>query len=456
MPRSVRGSDEDEEVKPGRKTRATTDAVSVDSPLRRSSRIKPVIKENESSPESLLSDTGNINNTQTTKIRTRQKLAMDGSTTENCRTLRSRMNSVSSDISEVTETDVTTLSKRTRNTTFSDTPSKTNNRRSSRRHTRAGSEANSPPPITRVTRSTRASSMEPETDTRNNESHVKIRKRISMLPSEITVIEEKIPVVSLDRALPNVNASNKIDLKNSHNASVKESNNLLIENVHTSTNEEDPDTSDNMQTLILSPETESVNEEIHSESSQKNVCLKTCRNSSSNNSIENMECVKDENEVESKHSVDINTALLDQSEKTHNKENNKDVKMDISVEKVIMDESKESKSEKTITSKNIHENNETSEKANISEHVHENNETSEKENTSEHVHENNETSEKENISEHVHESNEISEKANTSEHVHENNEISEKENISEHVHESNEISGKTNTSEHVHENNETS
>ncbi|CAK9803979.1 hypothetical protein ANTPLA_LOCUS3894 [Anthophora plagiata] len=211
MPRSVRGSDEDEEVKPGRKTRATTDAVSVDSPLRRSSRIKPIIKENESSPESLLSDTSNVSNTQTTKIRTRQKLAMDSPTTENCRTLRSRMNSVSSDISEVTETDVTTLSKRTRNTTFSDTTNKTNNRRS-RRLTRAGSEAKSSPPATRITRSTRASSMEPETDIRNNESHVKIRKRISMLPSEITVIEEKIPVVSLDRALPNVNASNKIGI----------------------------------------------------------------------------------------------------------------------------------------------------------------------------------------------------------------------------------------------------
>ncbi|CAK9803985.1 hypothetical protein ANTPLA_LOCUS3894, partial [Anthophora plagiata] len=211
-----------------------------------------------------------------------------------------------------------------------------------------------------------------------------------------------------------------------------------------------------MQTLTLSPETESVNEGIHSESSKKNVSLKTSRNSSSNNSTENMECVKDENEVESKHPIDINTALLEQSEKTHDKENNKDVIMDVSVEKGIMDENKESKSEKANTLEHVHENNEMNKTASTPEKIHENNEISEETNTSEHVHENNEISEKVNTSEHVHENNEIIEKANTSEHVQENNETSKKENISEIICKNNEMDKTASTPEKIHENNEIS
>ncbi|KOC64498.1 hypothetical protein WH47_01082 [Habropoda laboriosa] len=457
MPRLVRDSDEEEDVKHGRKTRALTEAASVDSPLRRSSRIKPAIRENESSPESLLSDASNVSNTQTTRVRTRQKLAMDGSSTENQRTLRSRINSVSSDVSEVAETDVGTLSKRTARTNFNDALNKTNNRRS-KRFTRAGSEANSPPPATRFTRSTRASSVGPETDTRKNESTctpVKIRKRTSVLPSEVTVIEEKIPVVAIDRTLPNVNIVNKIDLKDSHKASVKESDNLLIENMGTTMNEEDPDSSDNMQKLALSTETESVNESIHSESSKKNVSLKVRRNSSLNNSIEDVESVKDENEVESNHSTEINTKLCEQSEKIHNKEN-KDIsiKMDVSIEKVNMDEIKESESDKSNTSENIHESNEISKKANTSGSVLENNEMNEKANISENVNETNEMSEKANISENVTETNEMSEKANTSGSVLENNEMNEKANISKNVTETNEMSKNANTSENVTETNE--
>ncbi|XP_017791006.1 PREDICTED: uncharacterized protein DDB_G0284459-like [Habropoda laboriosa] len=459
MPRLVRDSDEEEDVKHGRKTRALTEAASVDSPLRRSSRIKPAIRENESSPESLLSDASNVSNTQTTRVRTRQKLAMDGSSTENQRTLRSRINSVSSDVSEVAETDVGTLSKRTARTNFNDALNKTNNRRS-KRFTRAGSEANSPPPATRFTRSTRASSVGPETDTRKNESTctpVKIRKRTSVLPSEVTVIEEKIPVVAIDRTLPNVNIVNKIDLKDSHKASVKESDNLLIENMGTTMNEEDPDSSDNMQKLALSTETESVNESIHSESSKKNVSLKVRRNSSLNNSIEDVESVKDENEVESNHSTEINTKLCEQSEKIHNKEN-KDIsiKMDVSIEKVNMDEIKESESDKSNTSENIHESNEISKKANTSGSVLENNEMNEKANISENVNETNEMSEKANISENVTETNEMSEKANTSGSVLENNEMNEKANISKNVTETNEMSKNANTSENVTETNEMS
>ncbi|OAD57146.1 hypothetical protein WN48_02732 [Eufriesea mexicana] len=202
----------------GRKTRIQTEAISVDSPRRRSSRIKPNIKQNESSPESSLSDASNISNIQTGKSKKQRTSIMDSSTpTENQRTLRSRMNSISSDISEIPETDIGSPTKKTRNNPPNS--NKTNSRRS-KRLTRAGSEVNSPSPAIRVTRSTRASSVEPESNVSNkllekyqNEfvsSPIKTRRRISVLPSEAMVIEEKgqcmkIPMVTLDRTLPDLN-----------------------------------------------------------------------------------------------------------------------------------------------------------------------------------------------------------------------------------------------------------
>ena len=84
----------------------------------------------------------------------------------------------------------------------------------SKRSTRAGSEAKSPPATSRVTRRMRASSMEPEVNVEVIETPpVKSKRRASVLPSEATVEEEKevmkIVVITLDRALPNVKESSE-------------------------------------------------------------------------------------------------------------------------------------------------------------------------------------------------------------------------------------------------------
>ncbi|XP_043508407.1 uncharacterized protein MAL13P1.304-like isoform X2 [Frieseomelitta varia] len=208
MPRFAKDSDEEMGVKSvGRKTRAHIEAALLDSPLRRSTRNKT--KQNESSPDSPISDTGNI---QIAKIKKRGS-AMDNPTTaESRRTLRSKINSVFSDINE--ESDVGTPTRKTRNNALNDT-NKVNTRRS-KCFTRASSEAKSPP-TTGVRRSTRASSIEPEAMTSSKlDKHqselistpIKTRRRVSMLPSEATVLEEKeckkIAVVTLDRTLSNV------------------------------------------------------------------------------------------------------------------------------------------------------------------------------------------------------------------------------------------------------------
>ncbi|KAK9309279.1 hypothetical protein QLX08_001025 [Tetragonisca angustula] len=210
MPRFAKDSDEETDVKSvGRKTRAHIEAALLDSPLRRSTRNKT--KQNESSPDSPVSDTGSI---QITKIKKRGISAMDNPTTaESRRTLRSKINSVSSDINELPGSDVGTPTRKTRNNALNDS-NKVNTRRS-KCFTRANSEAKSPP-TTRVRR-TRASSIEPEAMTSSKlDKHqselistpTKTRRRASMLPSEATVLEEKeckkIAIVTLDRTLSNV------------------------------------------------------------------------------------------------------------------------------------------------------------------------------------------------------------------------------------------------------------
>lgn len=95
------------------KNRIHTETISVDSPLRRSSRIKQNLKQNEFSPESSLSD---ANNTQTSRSPRRRLITMDNTVSiENQRNLRSRTNSVSSDISEVLETGISTPTRKTKN-----------------------------------------------------------------------------------------------------------------------------------------------------------------------------------------------------------------------------------------------------------------------------------------------------------------------------------------------------
>nr|XP_034179012.1 dentin sialophosphoprotein-like [Osmia lignaria] len=227
MPRSTRDSEENVDPKPGRKTRLT-DELAVDSSLRRSSRIKTV-KQNESSPESFSSNSSNVNNTQTRVTRNRTGTMDNITTTEKQRPLRSRMNSISSNVSEDTKNDANTMTptKRNRNSIMGDVFNKTDNRRNTR-FTRAGSESKTPP--MRVTRNTRASSMEPESVEENkhmdkNECEFihtsnKIKRRTSIVPSETTVVEEKeeimkILVVALDRTLPNVSEVKEMGLNNS-------------------------------------------------------------------------------------------------------------------------------------------------------------------------------------------------------------------------------------------------
>ncbi|XP_076247169.1 uncharacterized protein LOC143187083 isoform X2 [Calliopsis andreniformis] len=209
MSRSVKDSDEEFEVKAGRRTRSLAGSLALDSPLRRSTRIKPAVKQNESSPESPLSDASSVSNTQLRATR-RRTATMDNTTAaEKSRTLRSRRNSVASDMSEATEAELlSTPTKKTKGSAASDLLSKASNR-TSKRFTRAGSEAKSPPTSKpKTTRRTRASSAEPE-NMEVKGTPTRVRRRTSMLPSEATVLEEKeermrIPVVALDRTLPNL------------------------------------------------------------------------------------------------------------------------------------------------------------------------------------------------------------------------------------------------------------
>lgn len=220
----LRESVEEIAGKPDGKNRIHTETISVDSPLRRSSRIKQNLKQNEFSPESSLSDANNI---QTSRSPRRRLITMDNTVSiENQRNLRSRTNSVSSDISEVLETGIGTPTRKTKNNTSND--NKMIGSRRSKRLVRAGSEANSPPSATRNTRNTRASSMGPEatsdklTEKRNNElisTSMRTRRRSSLIFSEVTTEEKgismKIPRVTLNRTLPDINESTQSDSKNS-------------------------------------------------------------------------------------------------------------------------------------------------------------------------------------------------------------------------------------------------
>ncbi|KZC04663.1 hypothetical protein WN55_00739 [Dufourea novaeangliae] len=245
MSRSVKDSDEEVDTKAGRKTRGLAGSGTVDSPLRRSSRVKTVVKQNESSPEASLSDTGNINTTQTTRNTRRRITTLDSFImTEKSRTLRPRRNSTASDITETTDKDstVATPTKKTNNISVNDGLNETNGKT---RHVtcyyklffQAGSEIKSPSTVTRSTRRTRASSMEPEAVGGNKltkmgqseliGSSVRSRNRASMLPTEATVIEEtevaKIPVVTLDRVLPNLKEINETYSENSTSEKTDES-----------------------------------------------------------------------------------------------------------------------------------------------------------------------------------------------------------------------------------------
>ncbi|XP_048263594.1 uncharacterized protein DDB_G0283697 isoform X2 [Bombus terrestris] len=241
MSRLVKESDEEIDVKPGRKIRANIEVISADSPLRRSSRIKPNVKQNESSPESPLSDSSIVSTTQTSRITRQRASAMENSAiNENRRTLRSRISSISSDINEIPESDVGTPTKKARNNTSNDS-NKTNTRKS-KRFTRAGSEAKSPQTASRlVKRNVRARSVGPEANTPNKQQQgelvntpIKTRRRTSMLMSEPVVEEKgeymKYPVVTLDRTLPDLIETRESGTENSPKTSSKDESLLTSKN----------------------------------------------------------------------------------------------------------------------------------------------------------------------------------------------------------------------------------
>ncbi|XP_053994903.1 dentin sialophosphoprotein-like [Hylaeus volcanicus] len=215
MSRSAKDSDEEIDVKDGRKTRVLTGLGSVSSPLRRSSRVRTAAKQFESSPESSASEASSVSKEQLTRTTRRRTSNMFPTVTENTRSLRPRKNSPSSDISETMEIDATlTPTKKTKNIAGSDILSKSNSR-SSKRSTRAGSEAKSTPPITRVTRRTRASSVGSEVEVNQTKlsTPVEIRRRASILPSEATVVEEKEDSIKLDHTINEVKELNEMDVE---------------------------------------------------------------------------------------------------------------------------------------------------------------------------------------------------------------------------------------------------
>ncbi|KAL6267126.1 hypothetical protein P5V15_000205 [Pogonomyrmex californicus] len=204
MSRSTKSSDEDFEPKAAThmQTRKLTVQSVVNSPLRRSSRIK----QNKYSPGSPDSDNSNISINQPTRSTRSRTATMDSNTSETMK-LRVRKHSISSDISEMIDVDVVqTPTKRTtrKTTTITSvsTPTRVNTR-ASKRHTRAGSEIQSPLPTTR-TRRTRASSVDPESLSDQSKSlpntPIKTRRRASVVPSsspvkEQTELEDHIPYV---------------------------------------------------------------------------------------------------------------------------------------------------------------------------------------------------------------------------------------------------------------------
>ncbi|KMQ98386.1 microtubule-associated protein futsch-like isoform x2 protein [Lasius niger] len=211
MPRSMRDSDDDAEPKTGRvRSQKLTVNSAVNSPLRRSSRIK----QGRSSPISSESDTSSISSNQPIKNTRGRRATMDN-VSDKLKGGHSRKPSISPDIESI-EVDIlgTPKKRATRSSlaavTSIDTPTKINTRAASKRLMRAGSETKSPLPTVRTTRRTRATSVEPESLFEQNRSQpgtpVKIHKRASVLLSDSPVKKEdekknRIPYVRLDATI---------------------------------------------------------------------------------------------------------------------------------------------------------------------------------------------------------------------------------------------------------------
>ncbi|XP_076225072.1 uncharacterized protein LOC116424374 isoform X2 [Nomia melanderi] len=226
MSHSKKNTNEDVNVKTGRRIQNIISSKTAQSPIRRSSRVKSLIKQNKSPPETSVEDVGNISSTHTTKNTRRQIDFADNSTmTEKNKTLRSRRNSVMSDTIDMsdTETAIVTSGKRNRNIFDNEELNKTDFQ-TSKRFTRAGSETMLSPVTTRPTYRTRANSVDSEAtitnliETNNSGSvnaPVHSRKRNLILSLKTPMLEEtRTPVVTLDYILPSVKEINETNLKN--------------------------------------------------------------------------------------------------------------------------------------------------------------------------------------------------------------------------------------------------
>ncbi|XP_023288219.1 uncharacterized protein LOC105702476 [Orussus abietinus] len=165
----------------------------MDSPLRRSTRLK---QSADGSPESV----NELSNSQGVRLTRCRAATMEGKSLDMARVLRSTKTSTSSDISETPEFENSqeTSKRVTRKNTSSipSTPKATRKPRGSR----AGSETKSTPPVARITRKTRAISMDLESTNPSNseplqstmvpDAGIRIRRQASILPSEPAVTEE--------------------------------------------------------------------------------------------------------------------------------------------------------------------------------------------------------------------------------------------------------------------------
>ncbi|XP_011859436.1 PREDICTED: putative leucine-rich repeat-containing protein DDB_G0290503 [Vollenhovia emeryi] len=189
----------------GRRQTRTLTLQPVSSPLRRSSRIK----QSKHSPGSE-SDSSSVSGISQTAWKPRSRTStMDFTALDTVRKLRTRKSSISSDVEVDNDTPQTSGKRMTRRGSIAPvgTPTKVNTRATSKRHVRAVSEVMSP---LRVTRSTRASSVDPESlfdqNKSRSDSPVNVRRQATMLPSsslakEQIPLKDRVPYVRLDATI---------------------------------------------------------------------------------------------------------------------------------------------------------------------------------------------------------------------------------------------------------------
>ncbi|XP_046744497.1 uncharacterized protein DDB_G0290301-like [Diprion similis] len=355
MPRSVvNNSDEDYERKPASKaprTRAAAAASVSDSPLRRSTRIRHgSVNPDGSSPES-------VEETTTTLVRrTTRRRAI--AAPEPTRNLRSRRNSVSSSISENPEPESAPGTPRagTRSTkhnlqqdTTPDTPKPIVR---TRRSIRAVSESKSPPSVGRVTRRTRASSIEPNIEHATKSAAALIQHATSLPSTPSKRRRTQVSVVPSEPVLNEEINEDKADSKTENEWAINEETEVASSPEKKSTKSATADggirkSSESSLSVTSSPSNKSVNEktresEYQLESSRQ---IETAESSPTNLKVENSIKLSQSSSSQKKkrHSLDtskelgrkienlLNKSTEEQEQSPGNKENQK---LNVSPEKI--------------------------------------------------------------------------------------------------------------------------